>query len=119
MKFTLIASAIVACSAVRVERSLAQDAQEEKTSWADFRTASMAVGPATRDYLNKKATSRKEESQLLSNIQEVTAQEVVVKGANEDEVTKRNDLFTATLASHKALEGYMNAMLADSLSYKK
>ena len=119
MKFALFATAIVAVSAIRMERSLNGEAANEEDTWEAYQNAKKAVDAAEEVYITKKAAARATEVELQREINETIAQEKVVKKANKVADQARLSLYQATIAAHKAFSGYMKAMMADTLKYKK
>ena len=118
MKFSLIATAIVATSAIRMERELNGVAKTEEQSWADYQEAKNAVDSAEKEYVIAKKASLKEEVELKREIAETITQEAVVAKANKVTDHARRAVFAATLAQHKAFEMYFNAM-TEELKYTK
>ena len=114
MKFLALIATTAAMS-----RALNGEAHEEVITWDHYKAAKALVDKAEAVYVSKKADARATEVELQREINETIAQEAVVKKANEVADAARQDLFQATLASHKAFSGYMKAMMADTLAYKK
>ena len=118
MKFSLIATAIVATSAIRMERELNGVAKNEEQAWSEYQESKVLVDKAEKAYLALKVVSRKQENELKREIDETIKQEAVVAAANRDADASRRSLFRATMAQHKAMESYMTAM-AEELKYTK
>ena len=118
MKIAALATLLVAASAVRLDRNLGEEAKDEKTTWDAYAAAVQAQAAATQDMINKRADEVAQENTLKGDIANVNAQETVVQTAQETTNSKRNDAFTATKSTWKALDGYIAAILADPLVYK-
>ena len=117
MKFALFATAIVAVSAIRMERSLNGEAANEEDTWEAYQNAKKAVDAAEEVYITKKAAARATEVELQREINETIAQEKVVKKANKvKDKTLNQDKITLSLKKVKTVLKRINKIMGREIN---
>ena len=118
MKFTLIAAAIIAASAIKTERALGGPAADEYATWNEYNEARQGLEHAQTHYITVQHASMAEEAKLQKEIDETDVQEGLTKIAIKKADASRADFHTSTKAVQKALEAYIHAM-TDVAVYKR
>ena len=108
MKF-LALIAVATALTIDLDRGL----DEENTAWNDanarYEAALTAEAAAQAKYLASRSFLRGKELNMKREIRETIVQENKMKGAQAEATAKREELFNAVHAVHKAIEAYADS----------